>query len=172
MPSKNPRIRVTPEVLQRLKEMQREGESDSDVVQRLLDGAAEGTASGLGDLPEENQTRLREILDVLGGPLTVESVADAALRMWAKLGAVLGYREGTGLRENQRACIVSFFEDEDPTRTRMRLAIGALQELWRRDDIEGLLPYLESVTEILGSVACEQNALKTPETGEEAETTP
>ena len=156
MPSKNPRIRVTPEVLQRLKEMQREGESDSDVVQRLLD--AEG--SGLGDLPEEAGTRLREILDVLGEPLTVESVADAALKMWVKLGAVLGYREGAGLRENQRANIISFFNDEDPTRTRMRLAIGALQELWRRDKVTGLLPFLESVTEVLSSVACEQDALK------------
>ena len=44
MPSKNPRIRVTPEVLQRLKEIQREGESDSDTVQRLLD--AEGSEHG------------------------------------------------------------------------------------------------------------------------------
>lgn len=149
MVSKNPRIRVTPEVLQRLKETQREGEADSDTVQRLLD--AEG--SGLGDLHEETQTRLREILDVLGLPLVVASVADAAIRMWAKLGAVLGHREGTGLIENQKANIVSFFEDEDPTRTRMRLAIGALQELWRQDEVTGLLPILESVTEILGDKA-------------------
>jgi len=151
MPSKNPRIRVTPEVLQRLKAMQREDETDSDVVQRLLD--AEG--SGLGDLPEEARTRLREILDVLGGPLTVSSVADAALRMWVKLGAVLGYGEDAGLSENQRACTVSFFEDADPTRTRMRLAIGALQELLRQDKITGLLPYLKTITEILGSAACD-----------------
>lgn len=155
MPSKNPRIRVTPEVLQRLKDVQREGESDSDTVQRLLD--AEG--SGLGDLPEEARTRLREILGVLGGPFTVESVADAALRMWGKLGAVFGH---TGLDENQRACVVSFFEDADPTHTRMRLVIGALQELCRRDNIEGLLPYLESVTEILSLVACEKNAVEKP----------
>ena len=154
MPSKNPRIRVSPEVLQRLKEMQREGESDSDVVQRLLD--AEG--SGLGDLPEEARTRLREILDVLGEPFTVERVADAALRMWGKLGAVLGHSEGPGLTETQKTNIVVFFEDDDPTRTRMRLAIGALQELLRQDEVTGLLPYLKSVTEILGSVACEQNA--------------
>lgn len=151
MPSKNPRIRVTPEVLQRLKEKQQEGESDSDTIQRLLD--AEG--SGLGNLPEEARTRFREILDVLGGPFTVASVADAALRMWGKLGMVLGH---TGLGENQRACLVSFFEDDDPTRTRMRFAIGALQELWIRDNIEGLLPYLESVTKILSSAASEQNA--------------
>jgi len=157
MVSKNPRIRVAPEVLQRLKETQREDESDSDIVQRLLD--TEG--SGLGDLPEEARNRLKEILDVLGGPFTVEGVADAALRMWGKLGAVLGHREGTGL-ENQKANIVAFFEDDDPTRTRMRLAIGALQELWRRDNIEGLLPYLESVTKILGSAACEQNTLQIP----------
>jgi predicted CopG family antitoxin len=149
MVSKNPRIRVTPEVLQRLKEMQREGESESDVVQRLLN--AEG--SGLGDLPEEARTRLREILDVLDEPLTAERAADAALRMWAKLGAVLGHREGTGLGVTQKANIVSFFKDDDPTRTRMRLAIGALQELWRQDEVTGLLPILESVTEILGDKA-------------------
>ena len=160
MPSKNPRIRVIPEVLQRLKEVQREGESDSDVVQRLLNG---DTDSGLGDLPEEAQTRLNEILEVLGDPLTIESVADAALKMWAKLGAVLGHREGTGLGENQKANIVAFFEDEDTTRTRMRLAIGALQELWRRDGVTGLLPYLESITEILGEKATEQNARENPE---------
>ena len=158
MVSKNPRIRVAPEVLQRLRDSQHEDESDSDTVQRLLD--AEG--SGLGDLPEEARTRLREILDVLGEPFTVERVADAALRMWGKLGAVLGH---TGIGENQRACIVSFFEDEDPTRTRMRLAIGALQELWRQDKITGLLPYLKAVTQTLSSVACEQNSLKEAETG-------
>ena len=152
----------------RLSELKSENETASDVVLRLLD--AEG--SGLGDLPEEARTRLREILDVLGGPLTVASVADAALRMWGKLGAVLGYREGIGLGENQRACIVSFFEDEDPTRTRMRLAIGALQELLRQDEVTGLLPLLESVTEILGSAACEKNAPENPETGKEAQKTP
>jgi hypothetical protein len=94
MPSKNPRIRVAPEVLQRLREVQREGETDSYVISRLLNGA-EGTSSGLGDLPEENLTRLKEALDVLRLSFTVANVADAALRMWSKLGAVLGYREGT-----------------------------------------------------------------------------
>ena len=38
-------------------------------------------ASARGDLPEEARTRLREILDVLGEPLTAERVAYAALRM-------------------------------------------------------------------------------------------
>lgn len=42
----------------------------------------------------------------------------------------------------------------------MRLAIGALQELWRQDGVIGLLPILEAVTEILGSIACEKNVLK------------
>lgn len=151
MVSKNPRIRIAPDVLQRLREAQQDGESDSDVISRLLDGAAEGT--DLGDLPEENLTRLREILDVLGDPFTAANVADAALKMWGKLETVLGYREGAGLRENQKANIVSFFEDDDPTRTRMRLAIGALQELWRQDEVTGLLPYLESIIEILGEKA-------------------
>jgi hypothetical protein len=32
---------------------------------------------------------------VLGLPLTVANVADTALKMRGKLGAVLGYREGT-----------------------------------------------------------------------------
>jgi hypothetical protein len=149
----------------RLSELKDENETASDVVLRLLD--AEG--SGLGDLPEEARTRFREILDMLGGSLTVASVADAALRMWAKLGAVLGHREGTGLSETQKTKIVSFFEDADPTRTRMRLAIGALQELLRQDEITGLLPYLKSVTEILGSVACKQNTQKTQENEKEAE---
>jgi len=148
MPSKNPRIYLTPEVFNRLSELKGENEIASDVVQRLLDGA-EGTGSGLSDLSEETRTRLREILDVLGEPLTVERVADTALRMWGKLGAVLGHREGTGLRESQRANIVTFFEDNNSTRTRMRLAIGALQELWRQDEVNELLPILESITEIL-----------------------
>ena len=86
---------MAPEVYQRLRDLRREGETDSDVIQRLLDGTPQGTDSGLGVLPEENLTRLGVVLDVLGESLTVENVAGIAIRMWGKLGAVISFKEGT-----------------------------------------------------------------------------
>ena len=43
----------------------------------------------------------------------------------------------------------AFFEDDDPTRTRMRLAIGALQQLIKLDGVTELEPYLKELVEVL-----------------------
>jgi predicted CopG family antitoxin len=160
MPSKNPRIRVAPEVLRRLKEMQREGESDYDVVQRLLDGTTQGMDTGLGCLPEEDLTHLKVILDVLGEPLTLANLAGAALKMWVRLGTALGYGEDTGLDEKQRDIVVSFFEDDDPTHTRMRLAIGSLQQLINRDGAFELRPHLDDIVELFCVKVSVEKAVK------------
>ena len=63
---------------------------------------------------------------------------------------------------------LEIFEDDDPTHTRMRLAIGALQKLIKRDGISELEPYLKELVEILTEKAV-ANAAKNQAEPEKAQ---
>jgi hypothetical protein len=63
---------------------------------------------------------------------------------------------------------LEIFKDDDPTYTRMRLAIGALQQLIKRDGISELEPYLKEFVEILTEKAV-ANAAKNQTEPEKAQ---
>jgi len=147
-----PRIYLDLETKRRLEDIGKKSESFNDIVVRLLNAEFEG-------VPEDTLQKLEAIATALDMPLNQLNVSHAFLRWWSKVGAVLGFSGDKffdmGLSQVQKTNVITFFEDEDPTRTRMRLAIGALQGLIKEDGIKELVPHLEAVVEILGEAALE-----------------
>ena len=140
------RLRVTEEVKGRLLSIGKKSETFSEIIDRVLNGEFDG-------LPEENIEQLRVLLTAFDEPLNIQNVSHAALRAMGKLSAVLNYRGEDwmdfGVDEVRKANVISFFSDNDPTSTRMRLAIGALQGLVEVDGFKEIEPHVDEITSIL-----------------------
>lgn len=120
------RIYLYPETKSELRKIGDRSQSDNKVVSNLINTHKAGLA-------------LAKALDEPLDPSNVSETVNKAGRTVAKLGAVLGYSSEQfwdfGLSRVQKAKVITFFEDDDPTRVRIRLAVGALQELVKEDHL-------------------------------------
>jgi hypothetical protein len=155
------RIYLKPGTKQALEDMGRKKETFNDVIERLL-------KKQFDDVPEETRKTLEAILSAVDKPFTLMNVSQGLAKFGTKALAVLGYSGDKffdmGVSTAQKANIITFFEDDDPTRTRMRVVIGSLQGLIKDNKVPSALicphcgekvSYLEAIVELFGTAALE-----------------
>jgi len=89
------------------------------------------------------------LTDVLGETYDVRDVVQLLVRLWTRIGAVFGFSPESHLSEDEKKNLITFLEDDDPSHTRMRLVVGGLQELIRKDGINELQPILRTAMGII-----------------------
>jgi len=89
------------------------------------------------------------LTDVLGEAYDKRDVVQLLVKLWTNIGAIFGFSPESHLSAAEKKSLIAFLEDEDLSHNRMRLVVGGLQDLIRKDGINELQPIQRNTMDIL-----------------------